>query len=128
MIIENAIATLNSKFVYTADKHLLRDNWTIIKDFSSDKVYGDCEDYSLTLLWLISKNKTEFWRKLRYDYSLYFVKLRSGEGHIVLYSKDRDQYIDNITKKFVNRDELIKRGYKFKFKAPLWFIWIKLKI
>lgn len=129
MTIDEALKTLNKKFVYTADRNLLRDKWTIIKDFSKPQVYGDCEDYSLTLVWLVSDgNMKKFWRNLRKNYSLYFVKSPGGEGHIVLYDKTTRLYVDNIQKKFVTRDVLISKGYKLIFRAPNILIRIKLAL
>lgn len=104
---------------------MLRDNWTIIKDFDG-KVYGDCEDYSLTLVWLISgQNKTAFWQLLKSKYSLYFVKV-GGVGHIVLLDRASGKYIDNIQKKLVDKSVLKSRGYRFKFRVPILFIKLKL--
>jgi hypothetical protein len=41
---------LNARFVWTADK---RDKWTIMKAVEGP-LTGDCEDYALTALWLLS--------------------------------------------------------------------------
>ena len=42
---------LNKRFVYKSDSGRI-DNWRIIKS-PVGAIYGDCEDYSLTLIWLL---------------------------------------------------------------------------
>lgn len=93
---------LNSKFVYKADKG---ESWKILKTVTNKKarqVYGDCEDYSLTLLWLLSKKSLfKFWLNiLSFRYVLWFCKYED-EFHVIL--KHKNKYVDNIQKKWIDK-------------------------
>ena len=78
---------LNSKFVYKPDyKQYGRvEYWTVMKEDEDGKMYGDCEDYALTAQAMIDEYG---------DWDLYYVELKDGAGHCVLY---KDGYVlDNI--------------------------------
>lgn len=96
---KDALALLNQKFVYKADKG---ESWKIIKEVSDPiikSIYGDCEDYSLTLLWLISDKslKKFWWNIISMKYVLWFCKY-DKEFHVVL--KHNGECVDNIQKKW----------------------------
>jgi predicted transglutaminase-like cysteine proteinase len=102
---------LNKKFVYKKDFQQFgaRDAWYIMKQ---EPYHGDCEDYSLTLLYNLkdrSVNKLLLSLLIR-ESKICFCKV-NGVGHAVL--KYKGQYIDNIQKKWVEKKYMEKRGYKF---------------
>lgn len=85
--------TLRNRFVYRKDYH---DKWTIMKQ-DDVHLFGDCEDFALTALWLESdKSMLKFWwNVLTFRAIIWFVKTQSGEGHAALWMKNRG-WIDNI--------------------------------
>ena len=107
----NFLKELNKKFVYKKDFQQFgaRDAWYIIKQ---EPYHGDCEDYSLTLLYNLkdrSVNKLLLSLLIR-ESKICFCKV-DGVGHAVLKYKGR--YIDNIQKKWVEKGYMEKRGYDF---------------
>jgi predicted transglutaminase-like cysteine proteinase len=102
---------LNKKFVYKKDKaqYGSRDAWYIMKE---EPYHGDCEDYSLTLLYNIKdRSVIKLLLSLLFRESkICFCKVQ-GVGHAVLYYKG--QYIDNIQKKWVEKGTMEMKGYKF---------------
>ena len=126
MTIEEALKELNSKFVYKRDSVRWFDNWRVL--YGDGKWEGDCEDYSLTLMWLLSdKSLAKFlWNILIMKHLMWFVKSPSGEGHAVV--KIDGMYYDNIQKKSTTREELVKQGYKFVFPMIAPFAYIKLTL
>jgi predicted transglutaminase-like cysteine proteinase len=107
-----ALNLLNSKFRYQHDTFKWFDQWNIIA--SEEKLwYGDCEDYSLTLAWLISdRNIVKFiWKFFTFQFIMWFVKAPNGEGHAII--KIEKLYYDNIQKKGATKTELKEKGYKF---------------
>jgi predicted transglutaminase-like cysteine proteinase len=124
MIAEQAIKTLNSKFKYKADPFRWFDHWRVMVN-DGDVWYGDCEDYSLTLAWLVSdQSLIKFiWNLVTFRVLLWFVKSPNGEGHGII--KIDGLYYDNIQKKGCSKDQLKAKGYKFVF--PLVFPIVALK-
>jgi hypothetical protein len=55
MELNSAIKEVSDKFVYTADKteNFMGDNWFVMKE-AGGKYYGDCEDFSLTVMYLLA--------------------------------------------------------------------------
>jgi len=105
---ENGIVKyLNQVFIYTKER---KDKWTILKKAPFE---GDCEDYSLTILWHISGRmwKSFWWSQITGKAKLLICTLPNGVSHVVL------QYdgmcIDNIQKRWVTKGYMISEGYKF---------------
>jgi predicted transglutaminase-like cysteine proteinase len=112
MQIEDALKIINSKFIYKRDKRKYFDHWKVL--YGEEKWEGDCEDYSLTLVWLISdRNVLKFLWNITFCYILWYVISPNGEGHAIV--KIDGFYYDNIQKKATSKKELIDQGYKFKF-------------
>lgn len=111
MKIEDALKILNSRFVYKKDKYRYLDTWTIMH--GDEKWIGDCEDYSLTLAWLVAdQNVFKFvWNLVTFQFLIWFVKSPSGEGHGII--KIGDLYYDNIQKKGSTKEYLKGKGYRF---------------
>ena len=102
---------LNKKFKYQYDRDQYdhRDAWYVM---NHEPYNGDCEDYSLTLLFNLKDRK---WEKfllslLTRESKICHCKIR-GNGHAVLRYKGR--YIDNIQKKWCTKQYMENRDYKF---------------
>jgi predicted transglutaminase-like cysteine proteinase len=115
---EAANREVSSKFKYVTDKlkYGFFETWSVI-DISKPVWEGDCEDYSLTVLWLMSdkKKKTFLFNILLHpDYRMHFVRYKATkEGHAVLSYKDK--FCDNIQQKwFTKKDEEYTR-YNWKW-------------
>ncbi len=109
----NALRLLNEKFLYKKDDG---ESWNVLKDValdSKDHVRGDCEDYSLTYLWLeCEQSMWRFWWKLiSLQYIPWFCNYR-GDGHLVLYSVKRRAWLDNIQRKWVRK---LDESYELKY-------------
>lgn len=123
MTITEALKILNSKFVYKRDPRYL-DVWTVMH--GDGKWEGDCEDYSITLMWLLAdRNILKFlWNILVFKQLMWFVKAPSGEGHAVV--RINGMYYDNIQRKATTKEELERQGYKFVFPMIFPFVYLKL--
>ena len=102
---------LNKKFKYRKDRDQYgqRDAWYVM---THEPYHGDCEDYSLTLLFNLKDRK---WEKfllslLTRESKICHCKV-SGNGHAVLRYKGR--YIDNIQKKWCTKAYMENREYVF---------------
>lgn len=89
----------NKKWVYEADKI---DGWSVTNR-------GDCDDYALTVAWIVSDHSwIKFWFNVFFFRVLFYHVYTGTEDHIVL--KYKGQFIDNINMSW--RDD---HGYKAKF-------------
>tara|TARA_B100002019_G_scaffold237890_1_gene212823 strand:+ start:638 stop:1039 length:402 start_codon:yes stop_codon:yes gene_type:complete len=106
------VSHLNNTWKYRRDmdQYGKKDYWKVMK---KPPYEGDCEDYALTMLYLISgKSWLKFWMYLfTFRAKLCLVTTKNGQGHGVL--KFRKMYIDNWTKKFVTKEEMEAIGHKF---------------
>ena len=111
------LQNLNSRFQYKYDKDQYgrKEHWTIMQQPEGPLV-GDCEDYSLTLLWYLEgKSMRRFWWSLlTRKAEMWFCKV-NGEGHAVL--KYNGKWIDNIEKEWVSG--FPKYDMKWKYPIPL---------
>jgi len=105
------VDNLNKNWKYRYDNEQFHTNefWTILKEAPYE---GDCEDYSLTLLYNINnKSMKGFWRDiLTFKAKMRFCRI-GGEGHAVL--QYDNMYIDNIQRKWTTREALEEKGYEF---------------
>ena len=108
---EREIQELNSTWAYKydIDQYAKREHWQIMKE---RPYVGDCEDYALTLLYLISgKSMWKFWWYLCTGKAqIRRVITKNGGGHAVL--RFGNMWADNWTKKFVTWEEMEKLGHK----------------
>ena len=108
---EREVEELNSSWAYKydIDQYAQKEHWKIMKEHPH---VGDCEDYALTLLYLISgKSMWKFWWYLCTGKAqIRRVITKNGGGHAVL--RFGDQWADNWTKKFVPWSEMEKLGHK----------------
>jgi len=102
------LETFNSLYEYRSEKG---DRWRIPK-IVNGKILGDCEDYSLGVLYYVIAefNIFKFWWLLLTSAKIHYVK-NDGGGHAVL--KYKDQYIDNWTQEFVSKQHMESLGHKF---------------
>lgn len=122
---------LNQRFRYKYDKDQYgrREYWTIMTNESGPLV-GDCEDYSLTLLWYLEgkRLKNMFKALLTRKAEIWFCKVK-GNGHAVL--KYEGKWIDNNKQRWV--DGFPNYDMKWRYPIPLilwklrYFFWERLK-
>lgn len=93
---------LNQRFVYKADGK--RDKWIFMKP--ADKMYGDCEDYSLFIAKELSGSLLKFhWNVITRKFKFYHVETKpKGEGHLIF--NYGDYWIDNWTTRWVDREHM----------------------
>ena len=53
MTLDNAIEYVSDRFVYQLDKASITDAWFVMREKSDNKMYGDCEDFALTVFWFM---------------------------------------------------------------------------
>ena len=114
MNIKQARDNVNQKFRYQSDGKM--DVWEIL-DTNEDIIKGDCEDYSLTLIWL-AENKNIFkfiFSLLLMKYVIWYTKTPSGTGHVITYVRSEKKFIDNIKKDFYTKKQYRDGGFKFVF-------------
>jgi predicted transglutaminase-like cysteine proteinase len=108
---DRELQELNSTWAYKydIDQYASKEHWKIMK---KHPYVGDCEDYALTLLYLISgKSMLKFWMYLITGKAqIRRVITKNGGGHAVL--RFGDMWADNWTKKFVSSEEMAKLGHK----------------
>lgn len=105
------------KFVYVSDsnQYSFKEVWRVI-DTSKDQWKGDCEDYALTVLWLISDRSIImflFNLLVNPTYSIWHVTTPSGAGHAIL--RYEDMYVDNIQRKWFHKSDAAYKSYDWKF-------------
>ena len=86
MLDTTLLLPLRERFVYKADGKL--DSWRVFS--KGDKVWaGDCDDYAVTALWLLSKeDKSTFWWNLLVGNAVFWLVVApSGENHVRLLYK-----------------------------------------
>lgn len=123
---EDALSAVNQGFHYVSDsdQFYFIDVWRIM---DPDRLEGDCEDYALTVLWLLAgQNPTRMaWWLLTRRAKIHFYKHKVYHiGHAGL--EYQGKFVDNITR-YWNDGELLKlRGYKRIIALPATFIALKL--
>lgn len=102
---------LNARFTYRADQG---ESWRILRD--EGNIWGDCEDYSLTLVWLMAhKSMILFWvSAFLFGFVFWQCKAPSGEGHVVVWIAGYG-WTDNIQRRPVSRADLKRVGYKLQY-------------
>lgn len=90
-----AYDAVKSRFQYSKDGSL--DKWRIMKE-EKGPLKGDCEDFSLTILWHLSdKSMTKFWWNVTTGKGvIWYVRTEAGVGHAILHWNG--MWADNKTK------------------------------
>ena len=106
------LTEFNSLYDYKYDPEG-RDVWFVIKLNEQGMYRGDCEDYSLSVLYYVICQ--ESWLKFWWLLFTFQAELcgcdTKGGGHVVL--RYGDMYIDNWTKAWVEREDMEELGHKF---------------
>jgi predicted transglutaminase-like cysteine proteinase len=112
MNFEDAQQQLNKRFRYRSDK--TGEKWTILDMDGEGEVYGDCEDYTLSLIFMAEDQSylKFWWSLLTLKYSMWGGKTPSGELHAFMWVRGKG-WTDNIVKDIRTRSELKAMGYKF---------------
>jgi predicted transglutaminase-like cysteine proteinase len=82
---------LRARFKYKADA---RDKWSLL---DGENFAGDCEDFSLTALWLLAGRSWPrlWWMVLTFQAVFWHARLSNGGGHVMLWVRGHG-WIDNI--------------------------------
>jgi hypothetical protein len=116
MVDSTALRELRNRHVYVRDGEM--DSWRIMR--GDGKLRGDCEDFSLTLVWMMcDKSMIKFWLAIIFmRYRIWYCKSPSGVGHAIVCH--RGHWTDNIQRVWV-ADKPEARGYKLvmPFLAPM---------
>jgi len=107
------LSDFNNRYSYKFDPKG-RDLWFVIKPDEAGLYQGDCEDYSLSVLYYVicQESWLRFWWLLfTFQAELCGCNTKSEQGHAVL--RHGNMYIDNWTKKWVKRKDMEELGHKF---------------
>ena len=106
------LTDFNNHYSYKLDV-MGRDLWFVIKPDGDGLYQGDCEDYSLSVLYYIICQ--ESWLKFWWLLFTFQAEMcgcdTNGGGHAVL--RYGDMYIDNWTKAWVEREDMEELGHDF---------------
>lgn len=112
-----ALSDLNNRFEYRRDR---KETWSIMKGRGT--LRGDCEDYALTLIWMMERESmTRFWWSLTRGKYVIWYCTHKGNGHVVLWHDGK--WIDNIRRKWVRE---LPAQYDLRY--PHWTPTIALKM
>lgn len=119
---------VNENFVYVPDrkKHVLPDVWEVLQ---GERLEGDCEDYALTLLFLLEGPSwyQVFKALLTRKAGFHLLKDKeTGEFHIQL--EYEDLFIDNIIRKWNDGKQLSPLGFRSVKRLSLTWILFKLTV
>lgn len=125
----NALVAKHFKYVSDNEKYKFREVWNVV-DTTKEEWEGDCEDYSLTVMWFMSgQNILVFLYNLLFNtaFTIHHVNVKSnGVGHAVM--QYNDMYVDNIMREWkVDGDEALE-AYEFRFPWYPPLILIKIMI
>lgn len=99
---KNEHADVKRRFEYQADSGM--DRWRIHKTDGS--IVGDCEDFSLTLLWQLAGRSTWrfWWLLLTCQAAIWHVKSYTDEPHAILWY--RGWWADNMEPTWYQKNEM----------------------
>lgn len=99
---------LRGRFTYLAD---VRDRWTVL-DAPTGPLWGDCDDFALTALWLLAGRSwlRMLWLIATFQACMWRTRTGSGLGHMMLWVRGSG-WICNIYPTFGDR--------KFPLRMPL---------
>jgi len=90
-----------------------RDVWFVIKANEQGVYRGDCEDYSLSVLYYVvcQESWVKFWWLLfTFQAEICGCETKGGSHAVLRYG---DMYIDNWTKAWVEREDMEELGHEF---------------
>ena len=104
MILDDALEYVADRFVYQLDKSTITDSWFVMRE-QDGKMYGDCEDFALTVFWFMSgKSLLKFlWNVLiTGKYELHAVKSNNSDKVNHCIGCYHGNWFDNWTKNEMN--------------------------
>lgn len=127
------LTDLNDLYDYKYDPKG-RDQWRVIRPDEQGIYRGDCEDYSLSVLYYVLAEESWLkflWLLVTRQAKICLVVTKNGEGHAVL--RFGDQYIDNWTKQWVPLEGMQELGHEFNswlfipYQVAIKMTWAKLR-
>jgi predicted transglutaminase-like cysteine proteinase len=109
-----SLIKLNQRFKYKLDgKH---DSWQVLDVDKPGELLGDCEDYALTVLFILSNHNwlTFWWNLISRKAKICYCK-PNGVGHAVL--RFNGQYIDNIQQTWCTKKKLQDKNYNLHWRG-----------
>ena len=84
---------LNERFVWTRDSRWW-DSWRVMR--GAGPLTGDCDDYAVTAFYIACGQSwlRFWWRLITFQACFWFTRLRSGELHMMVWSRGRG-WVDN---------------------------------
>jgi hypothetical protein len=121
MDIHSANRIVSCGFQYQAESN---DLWRIL-DTTKPTFKGDCDDYALTVLWLICDRsigelKNEL---LSGKAKLWFCDTPFGKHNMLEY---KGSFCDNVERKWMSKKEYEQKGYKFIRSHSPWLVLYRL--
>ena len=116
MEIKEIVREIGSKFEYRSDVFRIFDWWFVMRE-RNGKLRGDCEDFSLTAIWMLcNRSVLQFlWKVIiSHQYRIYFCKTVNGEGHAIGYANSL--WFDNWTREALDKAEFLKQT-----KHKIWY-------
>lgn len=110
--LDKSIEEVNKKFKWVSDRKSddMLDSWRICRTDSEGNLIGDCEDYSLTVIF---EYYDRDWKKFIWFYlilgrfMIYTTKTENGTWHAI--TRHGDVYFDNWTKRPLDRNMFFKQ-------------------
>lgn len=100
----NDLADFVKRFRYRAD---VKDRWTLLDE--PGLVYGDCEDFALTVAWLeCGESWPRFWWAVATLRVVFWQASLNGVSHMMLWVRGKG-WIDNNTRAFAPKPPAEKR-------------------
>lgn len=102
-------------FHYRSDR---RDTWRLLREPGPDGLFlGDCEDFALTVLWLMAGRSwlRLWWLVISFQAMIWNVRTAGGEAHAALWLRGHG-WIDNI---YPWWGECLPHRKRFPYLAPL---------
>ena len=113
------VEDLAERFVYKADTW---DEWTILSN-AQGPLYGDCDDFANTALWIEAKGSVArmLWLVLTFQAMLWYTQSPNGEGHYMLWRKGKG-WIDNWYPQWGKRKHPLIVPFVFPLYVMAWVI------
>ena len=107
------LTNFNNLYSYKYDPEG-RDMWRVLKLDELGMYRGDCEDYSLSVLYYVICKESWlkfWWLLLTFEAKMCYVITKNGGGHAVL--RFGEMYIDNWTQNWVSKAQMEELGHQF---------------
>jgi hypothetical protein len=103
--LKRAAKDVGAMFVYTSEPKSFIDPWFVMP-VKGGKMYGDCDDYAITVLYRTLGFWGFVWRVLiKHDAKVMFGYTRSGEGHAI--GVLDGLWFDNFSLKAIPKDKFL---------------------